>query len=390
MRPIERPKNERLLVQNGSANIPGIAFCNTGHDPEGRWLLTTDLDGLTRSWDLIDMCDHQTIWLGDKREPRLKGAYQRRHELANSGWSVMILNPISFHDVSQQSPSQPLPGDHVSSVDTSNPIWDITCDNNKVKEAQAPQGRDNHESAAIPQDQIEMSNCSVWPTPDVVFQEPGALCADLPCPVFCTGHRHFAMLQPAHDLGLNKSPNTNTHKQNMPIIYSRDVLMTLAEIHPTADLLSRYARCCFRLEISALGALIVGNQRGFVAIYSLTKSLAKLDIKHDEQPYLKGERYVYGMSLEHILPRLDEIPNVSPDDLPNYLPDDLPDETALRLFCLEPLHGIAAGPMQGTMDLPDEKKRWRLMLMYADHRVLSYEIGLATDGPAGRAYDITP
>lgn len=34
-----------------------------------------------------------------------------------------------------------------------------------------------------------------------------------------------------------------------------------------------------------------------------------------------------------------------------------------------PLHGIATGPVQGA-----DHKRWRLMMMYQDHSILSYEL----------------
>ena len=42
-------------VLNGESNIPHIAFCNTGDDPDGRWLLTTDISGLCRVMDLHEL-----------------------------------------------------------------------------------------------------------------------------------------------------------------------------------------------------------------------------------------------------------------------------------------------------------------------------------------------
>jgi hypothetical protein len=39
-----------------------------------------------------------------------------------------------------------------------------------------------------------------------------------------------------------------------------------------------------------------------------------------------------------------------------------------------PLAGIASSPLQGSEHLPAIKKRWRLMMMYTDNSVLSYEI----------------
>lgn len=34
------------------ANLPSIAFCNTGDDPEGRWLIACNISGLIMIWDL--------------------------------------------------------------------------------------------------------------------------------------------------------------------------------------------------------------------------------------------------------------------------------------------------------------------------------------------------
>ena len=43
-----RPVDTVVHVLNGDANIPAIAFCNSGADPDGCWLLTTDIDGVCR------------------------------------------------------------------------------------------------------------------------------------------------------------------------------------------------------------------------------------------------------------------------------------------------------------------------------------------------------
>lgn len=45
-----------INLEGHQANIPNIAFCNTGFDPEGIYLVSTDIEGSTFVWD---------IWCGD-------------------------------------------------------------------------------------------------------------------------------------------------------------------------------------------------------------------------------------------------------------------------------------------------------------------------------------
>lgn len=44
-----------------------------------------------------------------------------------------------------------------------------------------------------------------------------------------------------------------------------------------------------------------------------------------------------------------------------------------------PLHGLAASPLQGC-EVGGTPVRWRLMMMYQDHSILSYEISRSTAG----------
>ncbi|KAJ8609002.1 hypothetical protein MRB53_039361 [Persea americana] len=79
-------------VLNGTANIPHIAFCNTGDDPEARWLLTTDIEGECRIIDLHALRSVQCFSFGRQAFD----AYSQGYNRLNAGWTIMFLDPRSF------------------------------------------------------------------------------------------------------------------------------------------------------------------------------------------------------------------------------------------------------------------------------------------------------
>ncbi|KAK8151899.1 hypothetical protein BC567DRAFT_170760, partial [Phyllosticta citribraziliensis] len=48
----DRSSQRKVQLPNTGTNIPCVAFCNTADDPEGRWLMTTDIEGVARIFDL--------------------------------------------------------------------------------------------------------------------------------------------------------------------------------------------------------------------------------------------------------------------------------------------------------------------------------------------------
>jgi hypothetical protein len=121
-------------------------------------------------------------------------------------------------------------------------------------------------------------------------------------------------------------------------------------------------RHCYSTEIPELGVFIVASPHGRAGIFSLTWR------KEKEQA-----RLTYGLLLEQILP-FSRLNRKEVWDVPHA-----------RLI------GVAVGPMQGTFDNTIEReddngpqcRRWRLMMYYTDHTVLSYEISRqrATESP---------
>lgn len=92
-RPVnDRKKNDVRILVNGSHNIPDIAFCNTDDDPTGRWLVTADIKGLVRTWDVHSMTLTQkthTIM----QPPRVNTGFW---DSRNAVWGIMFLDHLSF------------------------------------------------------------------------------------------------------------------------------------------------------------------------------------------------------------------------------------------------------------------------------------------------------
>lgn len=108
-------------------------------------------------------------------------------------------------------------------------------------------------------------------------------------------------------------------------------------------------------QIPSLGVVVLATQKGRVAIMTLTQLETEApDAVADSGMAL---RRVFAFRVDHILP-------FASQEAAGHRP-------------IAPLHGIAVGPVQGTEGLSEELKRWRLLVMYQDQSVLSYEIGRA-------------
>jgi hypothetical protein len=122
-------------------------------------------------------------------------------------------------------------------------------------------------------------------------------------------------------------------------------------LHPSSrdPSVGSYDRHCFSTQIPELGIFIIASPVGRAAIFALTKS---------------RESDAYGFKLEYMVPFSSGTENeiVSPVD------------SRTRLM------GVAVGPVQGTfdqygLDVPKPReRRWRLLMYYTDHTVLSFEL----------------
>lgn len=88
-----RDRNYKITLgglEGHNDNIPSISFVNTDDDPDGRWILSTDIRGEMKMWE---------IWQGlclktwNFAEKRMRGGFQSRRE---GGWIVAALDSRAF------------------------------------------------------------------------------------------------------------------------------------------------------------------------------------------------------------------------------------------------------------------------------------------------------
>jgi len=107
--------------------------------------------------------------------------------------------------------------------------------------------------------------------------------------------------------------------------------------------LGHFERLCFLIPIPELSLLIAGSQAGRAALITLTRP---------EIPSSNGP--VVNFRLDRILPCRKE------------------EEEGLRPNLL--LYGLAVAPLQASSERAGRGRRWRLILHYYDHTILSYEL----------------
>ena len=465
-----RTQDVRLHVINGNSNIPSIAFCNTGDDPEGRWLLTTDITGFCRIMDLRESVSSQMFRFGQSFATANTGGFDR----LNAGWTIMFLDKRSFQPARSMNSALGMdaygalpPGkDHTQ-------MWDISSTMKHLPDANdafiyhRPRKHKPRDGPALdvhsPEDQsvasstVESRATSVDPsasselsgdmeieidvatdedgdddeggvdidiehheeeeeeesgremigevgevaddartvapwvhddssdgdddatwevgivdddfdpedegtedsTPFSMFYggsalcgneprfarlEDGTLCDDLPCPILHASVRNIYLLQPSNQQvqsGAFMPPMVGlANPLRQPIQHDFEYLRLFERLNMSA-------------QIPALGVVVIASQKGRVLVLSLSKLSAHADHPPGTRDMDKPKT-TYGMRVECVLP-------FASQERENQRP-------------FAPLHGIAVGPMQGYEDVEEERKRWRVMLMYQDHGIMSYEI----------------
>lgn len=437
-------------VLNGEANIPHIAFCNTGDDPDGRWLLTTDISGVCRAIDLHNFSLVQAFRFG----PAFYGLNGGGYDRMNAGWGIMFLDTRSFitqetiHDALGMEDDE-LPPDVKSDMR----VWDLSKTLRHLPDASAafsaPKPRRDESrqmsrstteassgasspladqrNAATPSitatlasvlDQVEEADSGddddetgvllepdassepsdadldtsshqttnldndveMWsdldesddePTEDSIspaayysgervcgnvakFVRETDLCEDLPCPILHTSIRNVYLLQPSKE----RQPKTPF----LPPMVGMAAPLKQS-IQAEYRTLNMFDRLSMHAYIPTLGVVILASQKGRAIVLSLTRVLQTMKYPPEVDPTI-GLKTNYSLRAECTLPFESQ------------------EQAGQRPF--SPLHGIAVGPIQGTEDLKDKAKtRWRLMMMYQDHSMLSYEIRRTRDVDVG-------
>ena len=164
------------------------------------------------------------------------------------------------------------------------------------------------------------------------------------CPLLITTKNDFSLLQPAK---VGSELDTIS-----PIITLEDPLKQTFDFEAIATrpsfTASQTNRMSLQTIIPELGVLLIGSPSGRVAVFSLLRT-------DDWAARKKGTYFV----------RLDW-----------HLPLQSQEKAGLRPD--RKLLGMAAGPVQGQFGhvKPHKRRKWRLMLYYADHSILSYELSL--------------
>lgn len=460
----ERKTDVTYEILNGEANIPYIAFCNTGDDPEGRWLLTTDIMGVCQVMDLFEMKPVQKFRFGRSfATPNL--GQEDRFDRLNAGWVLMFLDRRSFQEEDSVDSALGLYDDEsLPSIKRNPAIWDISKTVQHVPEYSEPfvyhrpkrrrnghrssgnaasrtdetadartvESREEHHEDDIGSDassdggaQLEVeievpeqapehgahgasgdsaaqeddpdetmsngdnSDSDLEPTaliddaqdPDdemaedtiastswyngesITANEPQFAIKDinfwdkLPCPILHASVRNIYLMQPF----INQHQSTGPWSP--PMVRLANPLRQ--SIQQDFEYLRIFERVNMTVTIPPLGVVVLASQKGRALVLSLTKVPASAHYPPDlvslrQQPDA-SERVAwinktnYTMRVECILPFAQQ------------------EKANQRPFA--PLHGIAAAPLQGCEGEGKSGPRWRVMMMYQDHSVLSYEIG---------------
>lgn len=453
-----RPQREADVIRqvlNGQANIPHIGFCNTGDDPDGRWLLTTDISGVCRAIDLHNFALVQAFRFGPSFGPMEGGGYDRM----NAGWGIMFLDPKSFIPLENFQDALGMEEDELLPDARSDlRIWDISktmrhqpdmssafSEPRSLAQQAAPGSRstteassaasspprqhsptpsrvtaslesmleeaagddseddddDDDESGVLlrpsavssPQNHPSHSTRDEEPEPEseqdvemwsdledsddenteyfvppaafydgkricgnvASFVRPTDLCEDLPCPVLHASIRNVYLLQPSQ----------RSVSENQPFLPPMIGMAAPLKqsIQAAYKGLNMFDRLNMHAYIPTLGVVVLASQKGRAIVLSLAKVPQSMKYPTEIDPSL-GLKANYTLRAECVLPFESQ------------------EKAGQRPFA--PLHGIAVGPVQGTEAAQNEgKKRWRLMMMFQDHSVLSYEIQRTKDRNVG-------
>ncbi|KAL2355924.1 hypothetical protein BJ546DRAFT_840398 [Cryomyces antarcticus] len=406
-----RSCDSRILLSGPRTNRPCIAFCNTGDDPEGRWLLSCTIDGHTgRRYALWQtsysrVMNWTVMWLDRRSFQRT----QREDEATGCSGGPGVSNlddeerTWEYWDISDSRTAvkdssvwygnngRPLPDGHEESL--------YDNDNEDENEDEDEDGDDDEEDDEEEEEEEEESVMGGYPgtvgdlherpedfrsrvyvsnSPskfllppqtstladgkDRLFLDDDRVCDNkrrpirpvpkLPCPLLFTSVADIYLLQPCS--------NPDEPASCSPIVALADSLYQKPSEHTSRC--NVFDRFNLSAQIPDLGVVVLASQKGRVAVLALTQVQTQVSEPRGNSLVLKIERTVFAYRLERILPfhsqeKAGQRPNA-------------------------PLLGVAVGPIQGTAG-EGRTRRWRLMLHYLDYTVLSYEIGKGRDDVLG-------
>lgn len=412
-KPHDRSRNTRVeLYGIHATNIPCIAFCNTPEDPGGEYLISTDIKGLTVLWDIKSEGDFTQCLV-----PNASAVLNRRHDYdeRRAGWGLMFLDKRAFLKTS--SIKQAMGNGTASLQHHDKTIADISRSKDSVRNAGAwavqdgtrerrhmtpepgiddeavlrieraglddletdtpPPFSDPSTGASTPNhlqhrdltslpisDLAGIANAHSWPiltystqvsSVSSGFTLPTQARPSVPtCPLLLISPQTVHLLQ---------SANFDSPAAYRPVVFLDDPLAQEID-NLWRAFLDDLDRMNFSAVIPELGVVLLGSPKGRVAVLTLhlLEDRPTTSARDTANHNAKLPRPAYTMRLDHLLP-------FSTQEKAGLRPPQV-------------LVGLAAGPVQGCLGRDDERReerrRWRVMLLYRDHTVLSYEIGRST------------
>ncbi|KAB2573135.1 Ribonucleotide reductase transcriptional regulator CRT10 [Lasiodiplodia theobromae] len=338
-------------------------------DPEGRWVLTSDIDGFSRIMDLarcfrreypaVDMHAHRFCAMAEVSGQKQCGCEfleQGMRYYLHATWGVMWLDRRAFkrtESVSEALGSEGVPL-KVERISPTLNCYDNSNSRQRVRNSStiygSAIGRLEDESDESSDDDVDLTEPPMEGDFDgiqlkrVPRNPQGQTTTQIKIPaspIMRLSVKDIFLIQPRS----TKSPER-------PPIGFFDPFFQHIKRNPFMDRVCMHDRINLFAQIVELGIVVVGSAKGRVAIMSLTQT---------DETDPKSRRPLYGCRMDCILPFRDQ------------------EERGDRP--LAPLAGIAAGPVQGMLGRQaDYSRRWRLLMMYVDNSVLSYELGKSREG----------
>ncbi|PYH48174.1 uncharacterized protein BP01DRAFT_354016 [Aspergillus saccharolyticus JOP 1030-1] len=125
-----RTRNIRLTYTGHFANIPSVAFLNCDLDPNGMWMVSTDIDNKLLVWKTWESLGPFNVYHFNDVSFR---SFPESMHLEDRGWAVLALDPRSFHLL--KSPEEACGGSLQRRLKNGQMVYDLTRVNSKISKA---------------------------------------------------------------------------------------------------------------------------------------------------------------------------------------------------------------------------------------------------------------
>ncbi|KAF2085746.1 hypothetical protein K490DRAFT_67343 [Saccharata proteae CBS 121410] len=443
----DRWADRRIELPPSSHNIPSLAFCNTGEDPEGRWLLIGDIHGvlnLANVWAerLVERHECRFCAMGNTSGFASTGIEclchlvdgedgGNRTNIPHGIWGVAFLDKRSFKKtvcMNETLGMECTPNDQIYDVSKSREyvrnsklVWNPKATGpyheppvdgptmwtwHQQPVFQQVQGPENQWGMPFEPNVVPMLRSFKREMLRRLPRKRSQYHAPLP------HNQHAPPTSPILQIAcrdLFLSHTIHSHSALRPTIAFHDPLFQTIDTHnpsplnstpgtgnPTIDMSSHVLakqaaqvdRMSLHAQIPELGVFLAGSPKGRVGVFSLTQMWDVGESSHNwrrdrhsrnSNPLFRNNRNnnngrggggtgepIYGFRIDHVLPTA---------------------EQEVRQRPRSQLVGVAVGPVQGLLGESragmGARRRWRVVLTWADGSVLCYELGKKAETVGG-------